>query len=256
MSGAVGDFAVPVMADAAEASLQPVSAVGLERLGKAGTVRSAVYWTVRLQPGGMRRRDLVEALVDRPTATVDSAITTLQRDGLLLRDAATGLLVLGSGHAAEPGDFERLSAVAAGLLEDIADCGEAGVSVVVLARSFGLAQAEVHAALMPALSAGAIARRNLNRSHDGGVGYCMRDDVDAAADQPVDDGADAATPAGDELDFQVAFELLPDKRFRIRWADTLQVTLPREVTRAMFSFLDDLGGLRLTQRLDDCGDRP
>lgn len=205
-------------------------------LGKVGGARSAVYWTVRMAGCDLTRHKLLRML-DKPDETISHALYQLRTSGLLQRGEETGTW---SVSDANPADFKHLAATGTLLLDDIADCGESGVSVAVLARSYGLVAAEVEAALLAALESGAIVRTHIDRAIDGGMGYrVVRAAVAAGADAEA-----AAQAAGGG----VAFDLLDDKRFRTRF-DTLQVTLPADVTRAMFRYLDELGGLHLVQRL-------
>lgn len=223
--------------------------------GKAGSARSAVYWTVRQHPHGMHRKGLLLALDAMPQTSIESALTQLKARGLLAHDGSTGLWQVAEDAHAD--DHLWLSTTATLLIDDIADCDAAGVSVEVLARSFGLCRAEVHAALVPALASGQVARKHIDRALDGGLGYCYGQagaDLDAAVEPPraANDGhapsSEPAAPVPTSIG-DLDFELLADKRFRIRWNDTLQVTLPVDVTRAMFRYLDELGGLRLVERL-------
>lgn len=137
---------------------------------RPGSGTSAVYWTVRSSAMGMLRSEIDQRLHQLPDKVIENALFRLKASGLIAQPLGRGTCwLVDESCGALPDDVDVLAAVGTVLLDLVVDC-DAGISVRMLAGEVGLCDAEVHAALLPALAGGQVERFELE-PHRGGMAY-------------------------------------------------------------------------------------
>lgn len=217
----------------------------------AGGWSAQVYFTIaRAGDKGMVFRELSLELnatgCEVSRRAIENAVMRLKQQGLVVQPLGR-FTPLAVDHAMPPAPYADV-ALRFTLLELLADC-PGGCSESVLATDAGVCRAEVAHALRPQLESGAISIIQVpgDPGLGGGLGYCMGQ----AAPAPVA-AASTAAPALPQpvmLGQHGRYEL-QDGKLAITWGyGALRAELPKEVTRELFSWLDALGGLHLSEQV-------
>lgn len=236
---------------------------------RPGTDRCNVYMAVRAAPpGGIGLKALHRAAPDITYAKLGNLLYHMRIGGYIAHpdceDSRGRYCVTSACIPPRICGYEtRL------LIELLADVGDAGAGVDVLAEEAHLTTRWVGNTLRPMVTAGQVQAFKLPEKHGGGPAYRLRVPAApllAAMPELPPIGAVPAAPAASPAQAPVpqpvpgpgpctsgcddgAFALLPDKRFAIRLDDGSSLTLSTDSTRRLFHFLDRLGGLHCSAQL-------
>lgn len=206
----------------------------------SGSQASQVYRAVKLAGVlGIGCAALCRLFPDRTARSVENHLFRLRNGQFIAHDRTAHTYRVDDTCLVPVARVGRPASRRAELLALIADC-EAGVSAAVLRAEAHMSEKQLQRHLAADLAQGTVVRVQMPASHGGGVGFKM------AAAVAAGDAASALVAA--ELGVRGQFELTEAGQFIIGWG-SFEVKLPRDVTRAMFRHLDQLGGLHIEQRL-------
>lgn len=137
---------------------------------RPGSAVSAVYWTIRNSAMGLLRSEINQRLRMLPPKLMENCLYRLKASGLVAQPLGNGApYLVDDSCGAQLDDVDVLASVGTVLLDLVTDC-DGGISVQMLAGEVGLCDAEVHAALLPALAGGQVERFELE-AYRGGTAY-------------------------------------------------------------------------------------
>ena len=217
-----------------------------------GSETAKVYEAVKETGAiGVRLKALLAQFPDRTGKSVEGTVSRLKQARLITQDGRGGSYRVDS-TCVEP--VIRGRSPRAMLLELIGDCA-GGISAKLLCETAGMGRPQTLRHLQLDLASGKVLEVKMPASHGGGIGYMLASEpVDGTASpeapKPLAARVTVATPADLVFkDGRVSLALPESGQYRIGWGGMFDLTLPRDVTRAVFQHLDRLGGLNNTRLL-------